>query len=230
VKVVFGFVLLGTAIWFVERVVPASITLGLWGAWLLAIGVTLYQLAVHSATPATPSRMISRIAGLLLGLWGGLLVIGAAGGADSLSQPLAFVSSPDASSAGVASPQATFMGRFEQTADLDALHAQIDTAAANGQWTLVDFYADWCVSCKVIEADVFGNSDVQRALDDVQLLRPDVTNNDADDRELMQAFNIIGPPTLLLIGPDGEERRAARIVGELGPDEFLQRLSQAQGS
>lgn len=231
VKVIFGFVLLGTAIWFIERVVPASITLGLWGAWLLAIGVMLYQLAVqHSAAPTAPTRMISRIAGLILGLWGGLLVIGAAGGADSLSQPLAFVSTPGAGAAGAASSKDTFMDRFEGTADLDTLHAQIDAAAANGQWTLVDFYADWCVSCKVIETEVFSNSDVQQALGDVQLLRPDVTDNDADDRELMQAFNIIGPPTLLLIGPDGEERRAARIVGELGPDEFLKRLSQAQGS
>ncbi|WNK20855.1 protein-disulfide reductase DsbD [Halomonas piscis] len=230
VKVVFGFVLLGTAIWFVERVVPASVTLGLWGAWVLAIGVTLYQFAVHTAAPTAPSRMISRIAGLILSLWGGLLVIGAAGGADSLSQPLGFVSTPGNGAAAAGASQGDFMDRFEETADLDMLKAQVDTATTNGQWTLVDFYADWCISCKVIEEEVFGNAEVQQALGDFQLLRPDVTENDADDRELMQAFNIIGPPTLLLIGPDGEERRAARIVGELGPDEFLQRLSQAQGS
>ena len=91
----------------------------------------------------------------------------------------------------------------------------------------MDFYADWCVSCKVIEREVFADPRVQLALADVQLLRPDVTANNADDQALMRAHQIMGPPTLLLIGPDGKERRVERIIGELSADEFLVRLTQA---
>jgi len=228
VKVVFGFVLLGTAIWFVERVLADSIVLGLWGAWLVAIGVTLYQLAVHAASPTAPPRMIARVAGLLLGLWGGLFVIGAGGGADSFTQPLAFGASFTAASGAASDNEQDFMGRFENVADRGELNAKIDAASANGQWTLVDFYADWCISCKVIESQVFGNAEVQAALGDFQLLRPDVTANDAADQAMMRQFGIVGPPTLLLIGPDGQERRAARVVGELGADEFLQHLDRAR--
>lgn len=120
------------------------------------------------------------------------------------------------------------MDRFKGATDLNDLNAKINKASANGQWTLVDFYADWCISCKVIEKKVFGKPQVQTALDKFQLLRPDVTTNGAADRALMQHFNIIGPPTILLIGPDGKERRAARVVGELDADEFLQHLSRAK--
>ncbi|KKM05224.1 hypothetical protein LCGC14_1756280 [marine sediment metagenome] len=232
VKVVFGFVMLGTAIWFVERVVADNVVLGLWGAWLVAIGITLYQLAVHAATPTAPTRMISRIAGLLIGLWGGLLVIGAAGGADSIQQPLAFASTPVTLATGntASAGQGDFMDRFEGVVDLGDLETKVDKASANGQWTLVDFYADWCISCKVIEKEVFGNSEVQQALGNFQLLRPDVTKNDTTDRALMQQFGIIGPPTILLIDPDGRERRAARVVGELSADEFMQHLSRAKSA
>jgi len=231
-KVVFGFVLLGTSIWFIERVVPDHVTLGLWGAWLVAIGVTFYQLAAHAAGPLRPTTVISRVAGLLFGLWGGLLVVGAAGGANSIRQPLAFASASTttASATGVSGEQGSFMDRFNGVADLDDLNTKIDAASAKGRWTLVDFYADWCISCKVIEADVFGNTKVQQALHDFQLLRPDVTTNDAADRALMKQFGIVGPPTILLIGPDGQERRAARVVGEVGADEFLQQLSQAKAA
>ena len=228
VKVVFGFVLLGTAVWFVQRVVPDNITLGLWGALLVAMGVTLYQLAGHSTPPTRPVPMISRVSGLLLGLWGGLLVVGAAGGAASFRQPLAFASTPASSRAASSAKSVDFMDRFKGASDLNDLNAKIDKASANGQWTLVDFYADWCISCKMIEKEVFGTPQVQAALGKFQLLRPDVTTNDAADRVLMQHFNIIGPPTILLIGPDGKERRAARVVGELDADEFLKHLSHAK--
>lgn len=230
VKVVFGFVMLATAIWFVERVLADSVVLGLWGALLIAIGITLYQLAVHAAAPTAPNSMIARIAGLLMGLWGSLLVIGAAGGADDFMRPLAFASGPVVMTSGSAAAieQEGFMQRFEEVNDLNDLNQKVDKATAKGQWTLVDFYADWCISCKVIEDEVFGNLEVQQALTGFQLLRPDVTANNSADRELMQRFNIIGPPTILLIGPDGQERRAARVVGELSASKFMQHLSRAQ--
>ena len=169
---------------------------------------------------------MSRYLALLLGLWGGAMVIGAAGGAQNPLQPLAF------QARGVAPAQAAvgsdFMARFGPLKTQQALETRIAEAGQRGQWTLVDFYAEWCVSCDVIERKVFAEPRVQQALAGMQLLRPDVTANNADDQALMRAHQILGPPTMLLIGPDGKERRAERIIGELDADEFLARLARAK--
>lgn len=92
---------------------------------------------------------------------------------------------------------------------------------------VVDFYADWCISCKVMERRVFGNPEVQQAMADVVRLKPDVTANNASDREMMQTLDVFGPPTLMFFGADGEERITQRIVGEVGPREYLRRLREA---
>ncbi|WP_455565521.1 thioredoxin family protein [Modicisalibacter luteus] len=119
------------------------------------------------------------------------------------------------------------MARFDKVENLASLNRRIEQASQQGQWTLVDVYAEWCVSCKVIENEVFGNPRVQARLETMQLLRPDVTANDATDRELLDAYGILGPPTLMLFGPEGKERRAQRIVGEITSEAFLERLEQA---
>lgn len=224
VKALFGFILLGTAIFFVARVLPAALTLGLWGAWVLAIALSLLALVKKLGTDR--GRLSSRYLALLLGLWGGSMVIGAAGGAHDPLQPLTFGAS--ASTLGPSSVRNNFMTRFGPVKTPQALEVQVAAAGQRGQWTLVDFYADWCVSCGVIEREVFADPRVQQALRDMQLLRPDVTANNADDRALMRTHQILGPPTMLLIGPDGKERRAERIIGELSADEFLARLARAK--
>ncbi|HQR97208.1 MULTISPECIES: protein-disulfide reductase DsbD [unclassified Polaromonas] len=224
VKALFGFVLLGTAIMFVARILPAALTLGLWGAWLLAIALSL--LALGRKLGLGRGRLTSRYLALLLGLWGGAMVIGAAGGAHNPLQPLAFPAK------GITSAHAAtgndFMARFQPVKTQQALEVRVAEAGQRGQWTLVDFYADWCVSCQVIERTVFAEPRVQQALDGMQLLRPDVTANNPDDQALMRAHQALGPPTMLLIGPDGRERRAERIIGELDADEFLARLARAK--
>ncbi len=224
VKVLFGFILLGTAILFVARVLPTALTLGLWGAWLLAIALSLLALAQKFGTES--GRLLSRYLALLLGLWGGAMVMGAAGGAQDPFQPLAFVAA--GATPAPAAVVNDFMARFASVQTQQELEARIAEGGQRGQWTLVDFYADWCVSCKEIERGVFADPRVQQALADMQLLRPDVTTNDADDRALMSAHQILGPPTMLLIGPDGKERRAERIIGELSADAFLARLARAR--
>ena len=224
VKVLFGFVLLGTAIVFVARVLPAALTLGLWGAWLLAVALSL--LALGRELGVGRGRLMSRYLALMLGLWGGAMVIGAAGGAQNPLQPLAFQAK------GIPPAQAAsgndFMTRFGPLKTQQALETRIAEAGQRGQWTLVDFYAEWCVSCDVIERKVFAEPRVQQALAGMQLLRPDVTANNTDDQALMRAHQILGPPTMLLIGPDGKERRAERVIGELDADEFLARLARAK--
>jgi len=154
------------------------------------------------------------------------MVLGAAGGASDPLQPLAFMTATAAPAQ--TAPSNDFMARFAPVKTQQALATRVAEAGQRGQWTLVDFYADWCVSCKQIEHEVFADPRVQQALADMQLLRPDVTANDADDQNLMRTYQILGPPTILLIGPDGQERRAERIIGELNADAFLARLTQAR--
>jgi len=112
---------------------------------------------------------------------------------------------------------------FTTIKDPQALQRELDAAQAQGQWVLLDYYADWCVSCKVMEKQVFGKARVLEALSDVRLLRLDVTADNAASRELLGRYKVPGPPSLLWIGVDGEERRSQRITGEVDADTFLQR-------
>ncbi|SFH32131.1 protein-disulfide reductase DsbD [Modicisalibacter xianhensis] len=223
VKVLFGFVLLGMAVWFLTRVVSGPVELGLWGLWLLGVAVALWH-ASRRSTPGVGHQMMMTV-GLALGIWGAAMLLGAAGGGTNPFQPLAYLQS---GSGGQGAAERDIMARFDKVENLASLNRRIDQAGQQGQWTLVDIYAEWCVSCKVIEEEVFGNPRVQAQLETMQLLRPDVTANDATDRELLDAHGILGPPTLMLFGPDGEERRAQRIVGEITADAFLERLEQAR--
>ena len=226
VKALFGFVLLGTAILMVARNLPAAVTLGLWGAWLLAIALSL--LALHSMLPGGRASWLSRYLALLIGLWGGAMVIGAAAGGSSALQPLSFAKQSNAAQGALTVANNSFMSRFASLNSQQDLAGRVAQAGQRGQWTLVDFYADWCVSCHVIEREVFGDPRVQQALGNVQLLRPDVTNNTEADRELMRAHQILGPPTMLLIGPDGQEHRALRVIGEIDAGTFLERLNKME--
>lgn len=117
---------------------------------------------------------------------------------------------------------------FDEVGDLATLDARVTQTAASGQMTLVEFTADWCISCEVIEQEVFTDPTVQAALQDVQRLSVDVTDYDAADQAIMQHFSVVGPPTLMWFGPDGQERRSARIIGELDAEAFLDRFDQAR--
>ena len=229
VKAAFGFILLATALWMIGRVTPDAIMLGLWGALLLAVGVTLWQTARRGAAALGARTMIAATAGLLIGLWGGLMVVGAAGGAQDPWRPLGFLNAPGSSSVA-ANETSSFNDRFQTIHDLEGLKQATTSAAQNGQWTVVDFYADWCVSCQVIDKTVFGNPQVQKALANAKLLRPDVTDDDAASRRLMHAVGIMGPPTILFIGPNGKERRSARVVGELSAEAFLEHWRHAHAT
>ena len=153
-------------------------------------------------------------------------MIGAAGGAHDPLQPLSFGSG--AAPIARAAAGTDLMTRFKPVKSPQAFNVRIAEAGQRGHWTLVDFYADWCLSCDVIERQVCADPRVQQALTGMQLLRPDVTANNADDQALMRTHQILGSPTMLLIGPDAKEARAERIIGELSADEFLARLARAK--
>ncbi|WP_085683384.1 MULTISPECIES: protein-disulfide reductase DsbD [unclassified Pseudomonas] len=213
-KGVFGFLFLATALLMLRPVLDPSLWLGLCGALLL--------IAAYSAWKQ--SEGFGRVAqlfgagSLLLGLWGSLLVVGAAGGSDDPYQPLQVYSAGRVGSAAPSGHEA-----FTTIKDPAALQRELDTAKAQGQWVLLDYYADWCTSCKVMEKQVFGQARVMQALSDVRLLRLDVTADNAASRELLGRYKVPGPPSFVWIGADGEERRSQRITGEVDADTFLQR-------
>ncbi|WJK08226.1 protein-disulfide reductase DsbD [Pseudomonas fluorescens] len=213
-KGVFGFLFLATALLMLRPVLDPSLWLGLCGALLL--------IAAYSAWKQSDGfGRVAQLFGagsLLLGLWGSLLVVGAAGGSDDPYQPLQVYSAGRVGSAAPSGHEA-----FTTIKDPAALQRELDAAKAQGQWVLLDYYADWCTSCKVMEKQVFGQARVMQALSDVRLLRLDVTADNAASRELLGRYKVPGPPSFVWIGADGEERRSQRITGEVDADTFLQR-------
>ncbi|PHN40716.1 MULTISPECIES: protein-disulfide reductase DsbD [Pseudomonas] len=217
-KGVFGFLFLGTAVLMIRPVVDESLWLALWGALAMAMAYCGWRLAQDFGRVA----MLFGAGSVVLGLWGALMLVGAAGGSDEPWQPLKVYNG----SSSAAAP--TAHDAFLTLNDPAALQSQLDSAKAQGQWVLVDYYADWCVSCKIMEKQVFGRPEVLAALKDVRLLRLDVTADNPASRELLGRYQVPGPPSFVWIGPDGQERRAHRITGEVDAMTFLQRWTQAR--
>lgn len=213
VKGLFGFVFLAMALYTLRSLLPEALVLALAGGWLIALG--------WAAWPALQRLPALRAIPLLGALWGGLLLVGAAAGGSDLWQPL----QPFAGNAGA---DAKANDAFVTVANPADLQRELDTAKARGQWVLVDYYADWCVSCKVMEKQVFGRADVQASLANVHLVRLDVTADAPASRALLQHYQVPGPPSLIWIGPEGEERRARRITGEVDAAGFLQHWAQTR--
>ncbi|NIF27295.1 protein-disulfide reductase DsbD [Pantoea sp. Tr-811] len=215
VKGVFGFVFLAMALYTVRSLLAAPLLLALSGAWLIALG--------WAAWPALQRLPALRAAPLLGALWGGLLLVGAAAGGDNLWQPLR----PFTGGAGAVAAQPADE-HFVTVSSPEALQRELDAAKARGQWVMVDYYADWCVSCKVMEKQVFTRPDVQASLAGVHLLRLDVTADSPASRALLQRYQVPGPPSILWLGPEGDERRARRITGEVDAAAFLQHWTQTR--
>ncbi len=176
------------------------------------------------------STVVRRGFGALAAIYGVLMLVGALSGRSDPLQPLAgVIGTPPGSSgdgaAGTVHPGAHFK-RIKSVADLDAA---IATANASGKTVMLDFYADWCVSCKEMEKYTFPEPSVQAALANTVLLQADVTANDDADQALMQRFGILGPPSILFFGPDGAEKKDYRVVGFKPATEFAPHIQQAFG-
>jgi len=211
---VFGFVFLGLAVWMLSRILPPTATLALWGALALAAAAwTLGAVPVSSR-----SRMFARFAGLLLAVIGAAQLLGAMGGGSDPLQPLAGLTGARADAHVLA---------FRTIKSNQQLDRELAAAQAAGKPLLLDFYADWCVSCKEMEKYTFTDPAVQAALADFVLLKADVTANDATDQALMQRFGIIGPPGTLFFA-QGREQRGLRLVGFEKAPAFVARSGRAR--
>ena len=218
IKAGFGIMMLGVAIWLLERVIPAPLTLGLWATLLTVTGVQLG--AFEPVGPGWPRTR--KGAGLVLVLCAVMLLAGALGSATDPLRPLA----PFQAQTGPGGGDAHTFQRIDNS---QAVPEKLTQASREGVPVILDFYADWCISCKVMERNVFSAPEVRDAMSEYRLLQVDVTDNTASDQALLDRYGLFGPPTLLFFDSSGDELANARILGEMDRDEFLQHLARVSG-
>jgi thiol:disulfide interchange protein DsbD len=211
----FGFVFLGLGVWMLARILPSAATLALWAVLLLGAAAML-GLTVARPGQRDGVRALGWVLVALLGVTGVAQAVGALAGSRDPLQPLAGLRG------GAAARELPFR-KIKSGADLDR---EIAAAQAAGKPLLLDFYADWCVSCKEMERYTFPEPSVQAALGGFILLKADVTANDEVDQALMKRLGIVGPPATLYY-VDGRERRELRLFGFEKAPAFIARSERA---
>jgi thiol:disulfide interchange protein DsbD len=215
VRKFFGVLLLAVAIWVISPVLPTSVVMLAWGA--LFIGSAMFLRAIDPLPASAPGwwRLWKAlgIAALVIGV---ALLVGALSGSRDPLRPLAGLVG---GSAPVAAPVS-----WQRVASLQDLQEKLK---APGKPVMLDFYADWCVSCKEMEAFTFSDPKVRAQLDTMLLLQADVTANNEADRALLKRFSLFGPPGIVFFDAQGREIRGLRVIGYQNAERFLKTLSLA---
>lgn len=220
VKHLFGVMFLGLAIYIAAPLMPNLATVLLWATLAIVTGFWLITL-MHGSKHAPPALRGFGVAVLTYGI--ALLLGGLAGRTDPL-QPLAGITTGISNSG--ATPAASTSLPFKRIKSVSDLDGEIATARDSGKPLLLDFYADWCVSCKEMEKYTFNRGDVQTTLANAVLLQADVTANDAQDQALLKRFGIFGPPTIAFF-VHGAEQRDYRVVGYMAAEKFVPHVDAA---
>jgi len=216
VKRLFGVLLLALAIWLISPVIPVAMEMLLWAALLILSAVFLRAL---DALPQNASHWprLWKGCGVIALLLGIAYLVGALSGARDVMRPLGMIGN-----AGAAIPEAVSFVRVKNAAELDARLAE-----SHGRVAVLDFYADWCVSCKEMERNTFSDASVQAKLKQALLLQADVTANSAEDMALLRRFHLFGPPATLFFDRQGKEEGDLRVTGYQDAGQFLQSLQRA---
>ncbi|KWF15022.1 thiol:disulfide interchange protein [Burkholderia cenocepacia] len=223
VKVFFGIVLLAAALWIVWPVLAGGLKMVLAALWLLIAAAAL-GLFTPNAGAASIWRRLGRGVGAALAIWAATLLVGLAAGSTDPVKPLAVLAARTVASGGAASASAAAadgpaFAPVRSSGELDAL------LKTSGRPVMLDFYADWCVSCKEMEHLTFTDARVQARLARLHLVRADVTANNPDDQALLKRFNLFGPPGIIFFDRNGNE--IGRVVGYQAADTFLRSLDRA---
>lgn len=213
IKRVFGVVMLALAIWIVTPIIPVMAQMLLWAALLMMSAIFLHAL---DALPVNASgwRKLWKGLGIVLLVLGIIYLVGALSGGRDVLRPL--------SNLGRATAEVPTTLRFERVKSLADLNARL--AQAQGKKIMLDFYADWCVSCKEMERLTFSDAAVQAKLKQTLLLQADVTANSAEDKALLQNFQLFGPPATLFFDEQGKELADFRVTGYQGVTQFINSL------
>ena len=219
-KTVFGVIMLAVAVWMLSRILPPAIIILLWA--MLLILPAIYLKAIDPLPEQCSGwQKLWKGIGLMMLAYGLLLLIGFSMGNNNPLKPLQGL--------GVNNAQAAEQGLiFKRVASLAALETEIQQASAKHQTVMLDFYADWCISCKEMAAYTFTDTNVKQTLSGVLLLQADVTSNSTDDQALLAKFNLIGPPAILFFGADGKESTEYRVIGYQDTETFIKTLQRVK--
>jgi thiol:disulfide interchange protein DsbD len=217
VKRAFGVLLFAVAIWIVQPVLPSWAVLGAWGVLLLVTGFMLRPFEAHShAHAGAPRAWLKQALGLAALILGAMQIVGAASGGHDPLQPLSHWARGSAN--GMRSDAGPRFQGVRSVAELDQL------LQAPGRPVMLDFYADWCVSCKEMERFTFSDPVVAEKMSRALLLKADVTANNADDRALLKRFGLFGPPGTIFFDAQGRQIEGARVIGFQNAERFTATL------
>jgi thiol:disulfide interchange protein DsbD len=217
-KIIFGLLMLSMAIWFLSRIIPATYTLILWAMWLILPAIYLNALE-QLPQNATGWQKLAKGLGLTMCFYGLLMLVGASLGSSDPLHPLQNL---------LNHPQKTTSGlNFEKIYSLDSLSKKLTQAAQTQQPVMLDFYADWCLSCKEMETDTFSDERIKEALKGFMLLQADITANAEEDQALLAKFNLIGPPAILFFDSHQQEIQSHRIIGYQDANTFLTSINNS---
>jgi len=221
VKRAFGVLLFAVAIWIVQPVLPAWAVLGTWGLLLLVTSFMLrpFDAQHHSAHAAAPRTWLKQALGVSALILGALQIVGAASGGNDPLRPLSQLARGAVSAS--AGDEAV---RFQPVRSVAELDDVLKTAARP---VMLDFYADWCVSCKEMERFTFSDPAVAKMMSTALLLKADVTANNKDDKELLKRFHLFGPPGTIFFNAQGREIDGLRVIGFQNAERFTRTLQAA---
>ena len=219
VKAVFGFLLLAVAIYLLERILPGWVAMLLWAALMIMAAIFMGALDGLQST-ASVWRRLCKGSGLVMMIYGVLLMVGAAGGQGDFFQPLRGFGF-----GGVAESSVEL--EFKPVKGIEGWETELISAAAQGKPVVLEYYADWCISCKEMEKYTFTDPGVRELLAKAVLLQSDVTANDDIDQAMLKRFGLIGPPAILFFDMNGIEQPQFRVVGYMNAEEFRALASRA---
>jgi thiol:disulfide interchange protein DsbD len=224
VKQAFGIVFLGIAVWMLSRILPLSLIAIAWGVLFVGIAIWAGEQALGRARSNLRWWRIASASGAIaLLFYGGLLAMGGLGGWYAPLRPLAWAGiAPSIAGAGNAAEDFQVVSN---EADLDAALA---AGGADGRPVMIDFSAEWCTECRLMERSVLADETVRQRLGRLRLIRADMTRFDRSSKRLMERFAVIGPPTLIFLNAAGKEIEGTRIVGMTVVDDILSKVAAAE--
>ncbi|MEN9503306.1 MAG: protein-disulfide reductase DsbD [Pseudomonadota bacterium] len=221
-KAIFGIMMLGLAIWMLDRIVPQEVTMALTGILMVVSGIYMGALDKIHEEAGGWGRFWKSI-GLILLFYGAMILFGVAAGSQSLFQPLKGIFGGNAAIA-----QDTTQSKliFQQVKGLNAVEAALAQAKEEQRPVMLDFYATWCVSCKELDKFTFKDPTVVAGLKNAVLIQADLSDNTDQDSALTKRFGVFGPPQVLFFAPDGKELHDIRLSGYEKADKFAKRVAR----
>lgn len=225
IKTIFGVLMLAVAIWMLSRVLENSVIMFLSSALVMFTATTIGAFEVKNDAYCSPCYAAKKSIGMMVFLYAVALFIGSMTNASSLLNPLEKLLPKQAVVEGLHQFQAQEVS-FKKIHSIDELDELI--SASKGKKIMLDFYADWCTSCKELEHITFADEDVKKALSKYVLVQADVTANTDEEKALSKKFSLFGPPALIFFDEEGTELKDDRVIGFLPPEELTQKLAKIE--